>query len=56
VITAIDDGPVGSVDDLFQIIATHGPGDTVSISVSRGSRQLEVTATFETRRTSGAGG
>jgi S1-C subfamily serine protease len=55
VIIAVDDTPVGSVDDLLQSIGTHGPGDTISISVSRGSRQLDMTATLANRPTPGAG-
>jgi S1-C subfamily serine protease len=55
VIIAADDTPVGSVDDLLQIIGTHGPGDPIIISVSRGSRELDTTATLATRPTPGAG-
>jgi S1-C subfamily serine protease len=53
VITAVDETRVGRVDDLLQILGTHLPGDTISISVSRGSRQLQVTATPGRRPTSG---
>jgi putative serine protease PepD len=56
VITAVDGTPVRSVHDLLQIIATHGTGDTIALSVSRGSRQLEMTVTLATRPASGAGG
>ena len=48
-ITALDDTPVGSVDDLLQIIGSHAPGEEIKVSVSRGSRRLEVTATLTTR-------
>jgi S1-C subfamily serine protease len=56
VITAVDDARVQSVDDLLQIIGTHGTGDTITISVSRGSRQLKMTATLARRPTPSAGG
>ena len=49
VITAFDDAPVRSVDQLFQELGTHGPGDTVRLTVSRGSRELEITATLADR-------
>jgi S1-C subfamily serine protease len=52
-ITAIDRDPVRSVDDLLQVIATHSPGDEVRIAATRGSRQLEVTATLAERPTPG---
>jgi S1-C subfamily serine protease len=55
VITAVDDTRVGSVGDLLQIIGTREPGDTISISVSRGSRQLDMTASLATRPTPSAG-
>ena len=49
VITNADHTPVKSVDDLLNIIGTHPPGDTIRISVSRGSRQLQTTATLAHR-------
>ena len=55
VITAVDDTSVGSVDDLLQAIGTDAPGDTIRISVSRGSRELEMTATLAARPPPGAG-
>jgi S1-C subfamily serine protease len=55
VITAVDDAPVRTVADLLQAIGTNGPGDSVKISVTRGSRQLEVTPTLASRPTLGAG-
>lgn len=48
-ITAVGNAPVGGVDDLLHAIATQSPGDTVTITVSRGSRKLEVTATLADR-------
>lgn len=55
VITAVDAAPVKGVDDLLQAIGAHGPGDTIKITVSRGSRQLEMTATLATRPAPGSG-
>jgi S1-C subfamily serine protease len=55
VITAVDDAPVRTVADLLQAIGTNGPGDSVTISVSRGSRQLEVTPTLAARPALGTG-
>jgi S1-C subfamily serine protease len=51
VITAMDDARVGDVDDLLQTIGANEPGATVTIKVSRGSRQLDVTATLAERPT-----
>lgn len=45
-ITAIGGDPVRSVDDLFQAIGTHSPGDEVRIVATRGSRELDATATL----------
>jgi S1-C subfamily serine protease len=52
-ITRVDDTPIGSVQDLLQVIGANGAGATVSIRVSRGSRQLDVTATLGERPTPG---
>jgi S1-C subfamily serine protease len=52
-ITRVDDTPIGSVQDLLQVIGTNGSGATISIRVSRGSRQLDVTATLGDRPTPG---
>jgi S1-C subfamily serine protease len=49
VITAVDDAPVKSVDELLQILGTHRPGDTITISLSRESRRLRTSATLEDR-------
>jgi S1-C subfamily serine protease len=56
VITAVDDAAVASVDDLLQIIGAHLPGDTIDVGVSRGSRQLALTATLAPRPAPGGGG
>jgi putative serine protease PepD len=48
-ITAVGNTPVDSVDELLHAIATHAPGDTVTITVSRGSRKLHVTARLADR-------
>ena len=48
-ITALDKKPVKTVDDLLQAIATHSPGDAVTITMSRGSRKLDLTATLTER-------
>ena len=45
-ITAIDDQPVTSVDELRQIIASHKPGDTVKLTVVNANgdeRTVDVT-------------
>jgi S1-C subfamily serine protease len=49
VITAVDDARVRSADELIDAISTHGPGDTVTISVARDSRDLEMTVTLADR-------
>jgi putative serine protease PepD len=49
VITALDDTQVDDVDDLLTTIATHAPGDTVTVALSRGSRELAVKATLADR-------
>ena len=49
VITAVDDVSVESADGLIDAISTHGPGDTVKITVSRGPQELEMTATLAER-------
>ena len=56
VITAVDDAPVRNVDELLQAIGTHAPGDAVRLTVSRGSRELELTATLADRPAPGATG
>jgi S1-C subfamily serine protease len=56
VITAVDHARVRSVNDLLQIIGTHTTGDTITVSVSRGSRELKMTATLAPRPTPSAGG
>jgi S1-C subfamily serine protease len=48
-ITAIDGTPVRNVDDLFQSLGAHAPGDEAKISVARGARRLELTATLTDR-------
>ena len=49
VITAVDGHQVETVNALLQAISTHSPGDTIKITVSRGSRELEMTATLAER-------
>jgi S1-C subfamily serine protease len=48
-ITALDGTPVAGSNQLIQALATHGPGDEVEIAVSRGSRQLTLSATLVKR-------
>jgi S1-C subfamily serine protease len=55
VITAVDDTSVRSVRDLLEAIAAYGPGESVTINVFRGSRQLELSPTLAARPTPGAG-
>jgi putative serine protease PepD len=55
VITAADDAPVRSVSDLLQAIGPHASGDTISLAVSRGSRELTVGAMLTTRPAPDAG-
>jgi S1-C subfamily serine protease len=56
VITAVDDAPVRSADDLLQAISAHRPGDEVAITVSRDSDVLKLTATLADRPTPGGNG
>jgi S1-C subfamily serine protease len=48
-ITALDGAPVAGSNQLIQALATHQPGDEVEISVTRGSRQLTLSATLAKR-------
>jgi S1-C subfamily serine protease len=49
VITAVDDASVDSADGLIDAISTHRPGDTVTITATRDSRDLEMTVTLADR-------
>jgi S1-C subfamily serine protease len=49
VITAVDEEQVSSVSQLLEQIGVHQAGDTVSLSVTRGSDQTDVTVTVADR-------
>jgi putative serine protease PepD len=49
VITAVDETPVRRVKDLLQAVSTHSPGDTVTITFTRGSRELKAKTVLTTR-------
>jgi S1-C subfamily serine protease len=40
VIVAIDDRAIENVDELFEVLETHQPGDTVVLTVLRGKKQV----------------
>ena len=42
VIVAIDGKPVKSVDDLLNEVEAHAPGESVTVTVLRGGREVEV--------------
>ena len=44
IITAVDGKPLTGSDDLGTVIGAHKPGDTVTLSIIRGKRKLNVTA------------
>ncbi|WP_088283977.1 S1C family serine protease [Ideonella sp. A 288] len=46
VITAIDNEPVKSLDDMLTVLERHQPGDTVSLTLSRGGRTRKQNATL----------
>ena len=46
IITALDTQPIQSTDDLIAALYAHTPGDTVTLSVYRQSRNLTVTVTL----------
>ncbi len=52
VITSIDGTAVTTADQLRAIIDSHQPGDTVTLSVTRGGQSRTVSATLGTRTTS----
>ena len=49
VIVTVDGQAVAKFDDLLQALATHVAGDDVEIEVTRGSKELTLTATLEKR-------
>ena len=46
VIVAVDGKPVKSVDDLLNEVEAHAPGESVTITVLRGGREVEVPVTL----------
>jgi serine protease Do len=48
IITAVDGQTVDDAHDLSSIIVTHAPGDTVTLTVQRGSSTLSLTLTLGT--------
>jgi putative serine protease PepD len=51
VVTAVGSIPIHGTNDLVAAIATHHPGDHVQLTVRRGSRTIELTATLGTQPT-----
>jgi putative serine protease PepD len=51
VITALDGEPVAGTSDLVAAIATHTPGDTVTLTVDRGGSKQQITAKLGTQPT-----
>lgn len=49
VIVRIDDTPVDNLHDYQGVLASHEPGDTITITVLRGEETLTMTATLEER-------
>jgi len=49
VIIAIDGHPIGSMEDLGSILQNYGPGDKVTVTVLRGSQQLDLSVTLGER-------
>ncbi len=49
VIVAVDGTEISSADDLVATISNHKPGDRVTLTVVRGSQQLQVPVTLGTR-------
>jgi S1-C subfamily serine protease len=47
VIVAIDDRPVNNVDELFEVLEARQPGDTVSLTVLRGKKQVRQRLTVK---------
>jgi S1-C subfamily serine protease len=46
VITAINDEPIKSLDDMLTVLEKHAPGDTVTLSVWRAGRSRKQTVTL----------
>jgi PDZ domain-containing protein len=46
VIVAVDGKPVKSVDDLLNEVESHAPGESVTVTVLRGGREVEVPVTL----------
>jgi serine protease Do len=49
VIIAIDGQPIGSMDDLGTMLQNYSPGDKVTVTVLRGSQQLDLSVTLAAR-------
>jgi S1-C subfamily serine protease len=49
VIVAVDGSQISSSDDLVATISNHKPGDKVTLTVDRGTQQIEVPVTLGTR-------
>jgi S1-C subfamily serine protease len=52
VITAIDGTPIVNEPDLALALSQHKPGDSVTLTVVRGSQKTEVKVTLGTKPTS----
>jgi S1-C subfamily serine protease len=49
VITAVDGAAVDASHPLVELLASHNPGSTVTLTVQRGSESLQIQATLSTR-------
>ena len=49
IITAVDGTPVNATHPLVELLAAHKPGDTITLTVQRGSDSVQVQVTLATR-------
>ena len=47
IITAVDQNPVGAVQELADQIQNHKPGDEVTLTIIRDGRSMDVSVTLE---------
>jgi S1-C subfamily serine protease len=45
-VTRIGDAKIKNANDLVAVIASHNPGNKIAITVERGSKTVELTATL----------
>ena len=51
VITKFDGKPLDSVEDLYAALRDEAPGDRVTMTVMRGTQEIQLTATLDSRPT-----